>query len=235
MDAELDAAVESALEAFAAEERLRRLELRPSDYVRRQIRVTPYSTEPVGWIIEQSFPEVCLFSSDWPHVEGGRNPMKRFADSLAETPEAAQRRFYCDNFVDLMGAGLPARRLPREVRANPRQNFASAVSAASLGVGPRWAAQQGKILVWRHEGRDDQEHLVLGGHAGRDRAGVAEAVAGARRASRGVVAGGAGSPTRPSAHATGVQLVRSGILDRRVTVLGSGDPSSATPLLYVAQ
>jgi len=108
--------LDTAFEAFArGEERLRKLALRPSDYVRRQIRVTPYSTEPVGWIIEQSFPEVCLFSSDWPHVEGGRNPMKRFADSLVGTPEAAQRRFYCDNFVDLMGAGLPA-----PLRANPQ-------------------------------------------------------------------------------------------------------------------
>jgi predicted TIM-barrel fold metal-dependent hydrolase len=101
--------LDTAFDAFArGEERLRRLALRPSDYVRRQIRVTPYPAEPVGWIIEQSGPEICLFSSDWPHVEGGRNPMKRFADSLADTPEASQRRFYCDNFVDLMGAGLPA-------------------------------------------------------------------------------------------------------------------------------
>jgi predicted TIM-barrel fold metal-dependent hydrolase len=99
--------LDAALEAFAkSEERLRALQLRPSDYVRRQIRITPYPTEPVGWIIEQTGPEVCLFSSDWPHVEGGRNPMKRFEDSLAGIAEDAKRRFYCDNFVDLMGAGL---------------------------------------------------------------------------------------------------------------------------------
>ena len=117
MAAELDAPARHGVRGVRAsgEERLRKLALRPSEYVRRQIRVTPYSTEPVGWIIEQSGPEVCLFSSDWPHVEGGRNPMKRFADSLAGTPEAAQRRFYCDNFVDLMGAGLPA-----PLRADPQ-------------------------------------------------------------------------------------------------------------------
>ncbi len=39
-------------------------------------------------------------------VEGGRNPLKRFEASMAETPERAKARFYCDNFVDLMGAGL---------------------------------------------------------------------------------------------------------------------------------
>ncbi len=100
--------LEAAFEAFAkGEERLRKLALRPSEYVRRQVRVTPYPTEPVGWIIEQTGPEVCLFSSDWPHVEGGRNPIRRFEASLAGVPEEAKQRFYCDNFVDLMGAGLP--------------------------------------------------------------------------------------------------------------------------------
>lgn len=95
--------LDAALHAFAkSEERLRLLELEPSQYVRRQIRVTPYPTEPVGWIIEQAGEEVCLFSSDWPHVEGGRNPIKRFEDSLGGISEAARQRFYCDNFVDLM-------------------------------------------------------------------------------------------------------------------------------------
>ena len=99
--------LEAAVEAFAkGEERLRKLALRPSEYVRRQIRVTPYPTEPVGWIIEQAGPEVCLFSSDWPHVEGGRNPIRRFENSLGDASEDVRQRFYCDNFVDLMGAGL---------------------------------------------------------------------------------------------------------------------------------
>jgi len=101
--------LDSAHEAFAKhEERLRRLALRPSEYVRRQIRVTPYPTEPVGWIIAQAGEEVCLFSSDYPHVEGGRNPIKRFEQGLEELGERARDRFYADNFVDLMGRGLSA-------------------------------------------------------------------------------------------------------------------------------
>ena len=100
--------LDSAFEAFRrSEERLRNLSLRPSEYVRRQLRATPYPAENVGWIIEQAGEEICLFSSDYPHVEGGRNPLKRFEASMAETPERAKARFYCDNFVDLMGAGLP--------------------------------------------------------------------------------------------------------------------------------
>ena len=99
--------LDTAHEAFRkGEERLRKLELRPSEYVKRQIRVTPYPTEPVGWIVEQAGEEVCLFSSDYPHVEGGRNPIRRFEESMSGLGERAKQRFYCDNFVDLMGAGL---------------------------------------------------------------------------------------------------------------------------------
>ena len=101
--------LDTTVAAFSKnEERLRRLQLRPSEYVRRQIRVTPYPHEPVGWIIEQAGEEVCLFSSDWPHVEGGRNPLRRFEESTKGLGERATQRFYCDNFVDLMGAALAA-------------------------------------------------------------------------------------------------------------------------------
>ena len=34
--------------------------------------------------------------------------VKRFEASLEGASERVRRRFYCDNFVDLMGAGLPA-------------------------------------------------------------------------------------------------------------------------------
>jgi predicted TIM-barrel fold metal-dependent hydrolase len=97
--------MESAFEAFVKhEERLRALSMRPSDYVRRQVRFTPYPTEDVGWIIEQAGPEVCLFSSDYPHVEGGRRPVERFEASLGDAGDQIRDAFYRDNFLDLMGA-----------------------------------------------------------------------------------------------------------------------------------
>jgi predicted TIM-barrel fold metal-dependent hydrolase len=100
--------MDSAAGAFIKnEERLQRLSLKPSEYVQRQVRATPYPHEDVGWIIANSGEEVCLFSSDYPHVEGGRNPLKRFNDSLAQTNARAVQRFYRQNFVDLMGEGLP--------------------------------------------------------------------------------------------------------------------------------
>ena len=102
--------MESAFEAFVKhEERVRDLELRPSDYVRRSMKFTPYPTEDVGWIIEQAGPETVLFNSDYPHVEGGRRPIERFERSLGDAPDSVRQAFYCDNFLTMMGAG--ARRL----------------------------------------------------------------------------------------------------------------------------
>jgi predicted TIM-barrel fold metal-dependent hydrolase len=93
---------------FKNEERLHRLSAPPSEIVRRQVRVTPYPHEDAGWIIANAGEEVCLFSSDFPHVEGGRNPLKRFDDSLAGQSPGAIGRYYADNFIDLMGEGLAA-------------------------------------------------------------------------------------------------------------------------------
>ena len=99
--------MESAFDAFARhEERLQKLSLRPSEYVQRQIRATPYPTEDVGWITEQIGPDICLFSTDYPHVEGGRRPVERFERSLGDANEQIRNRFYAENFIDLMGRGL---------------------------------------------------------------------------------------------------------------------------------
>ena len=54
---------------------------------------------------------MCLFSSDYPHVEGGRRPIERFEASLGDASDEVRSRFYRDNFLDLMGSAaalLPA-------------------------------------------------------------------------------------------------------------------------------
>lgn len=100
--------MDSGFDAFRrGEERLQKLSARPSEIARRQLRVTPYPHEPSGWIIANAGEEMLLFSSDFPHVEGGRNPIKRFEDNLGDASASARRRFYRDNFVDLMGPALP--------------------------------------------------------------------------------------------------------------------------------
>src|SRR5262249_49958004 len=81
---------DGAASAFSRnEERLQKLSMKPSDFVKRQIRVTPYPHEDVGWLVQNAGEEIFLFSSDYPHVEGGRNPLKRFNDSLAQASARA--------------------------------------------------------------------------------------------------------------------------------------------------
>ena len=102
--------LDSAFEAFARhEERLQKLTLKPSEYLTRQVRVTPYPTEPTGWIIEQAGPEVCMFSTDYPHVEGGRNPFGRFERETQHVADDVMNRFYRRNFEDLMGSNIQQR------------------------------------------------------------------------------------------------------------------------------
>ena len=99
--------MDSAAHAFMRnEERLQNLSDKPSEIVRRQLRVAPYPHEDAGWIISNSGEEMCLFSTDFPHVEGGRNPLKRFDASLEGMPQTAIDGFYAENFIDLMGEGL---------------------------------------------------------------------------------------------------------------------------------
>jgi uncharacterized protein len=101
--------LDAGVEAFRrGEDRLKALKLKPSEYVRRQVRITPYPHEDAAWCLREGGEDVFMFSSDYPHVEGGRNPLKRFGESLAGTSQAVQDRFYRANFEDLLGAGLPA-------------------------------------------------------------------------------------------------------------------------------
>ena len=99
--------MDSGFEAFRkGEARLQALSMKPSELAERQLRVTPYCHEPTGWILRESSPDMLLFSSDFPHVEGGRNPVKRFEDNMEGINDEALGRFYRDNFIDLMGRGL---------------------------------------------------------------------------------------------------------------------------------
>jgi uncharacterized protein len=84
---------------------LAELGLRPSEYIRRQVKFTPFPFEDVGWLVEQAGQELFLFSSDYPHPEGGKDPLGAFERSFAEHAigDAAKSRFYSQNFADLMG------------------------------------------------------------------------------------------------------------------------------------
>lgn len=96
--------LDDAQRAFRrTEEPLRRLELRPSEYVHRHLKFTPFCGEPVGWMIEQAGPDLFMFSTDYPHPEGGRDPLGKFEAALTTVGESDKDRFYAGNMAELLG------------------------------------------------------------------------------------------------------------------------------------
>ena len=85
---------------------LAELPMTASDYIRRQVRFTPFPTEPVGWLIEQAGEELFLFSSDYPHPEGTKDPLGRFEATLEGTSANARERFYSGNFAELFALSV---------------------------------------------------------------------------------------------------------------------------------
>jgi hypothetical protein len=58
--------------------------------------------EDVEWLIDSAGPELFLFSTDYPHPEGGRDPFGKFEASLGKTGVEERKLFYAENFLHLM-------------------------------------------------------------------------------------------------------------------------------------
>ena len=88
---------------FEAE--LKKLTLKPSDYIRRQVKFAPWHFEDVAWLVGNDCADLLLYSSDWPHPEGGKDPIGAFRDSLASfgADQDVQRKFFHDNMAELLG------------------------------------------------------------------------------------------------------------------------------------
>jgi predicted TIM-barrel fold metal-dependent hydrolase len=71
----------------------------PTQQITQQLAFTPFVFEDVGTFIDHSSPELYLFSSDYPHIEGGRNPIARFESSLADRNDDVRDKFYAQNFL----------------------------------------------------------------------------------------------------------------------------------------
>ena len=78
---------------------LAELQRTPSETLREQMAFTPYVFEDVGALVDQSAADLYLFSSDYPHVEGGRDPIGRFEGSLGDRPDDVRDQFYAENFL----------------------------------------------------------------------------------------------------------------------------------------
>ncbi|MCU1399914.1 MAG: Amidohydrolase [Acidimicrobiales bacterium] len=76
---------------------LQELDMLPSEYIRRQVRFTPFPFEDTTWLIEQCGAELFMFSTDYPHPEGGRRPFEIFGDALEPFDETARDQFFWRN------------------------------------------------------------------------------------------------------------------------------------------
>ena len=75
-----------------------RYELKPSEVVRRNVRVPPFFHEDLPKMIERyGLEEVYCFSSDYPHLEGSKDPFGKFEKHLAKLPASYHRQFFIDN------------------------------------------------------------------------------------------------------------------------------------------
>ena len=72
---------------------------RPSEQIRAQLAFTPVPVEDLGMMLDQTNPDLYLFSSDYPHIEGGRDPIGKFEGFLADRDETVKAKFYTDNFL----------------------------------------------------------------------------------------------------------------------------------------
>jgi len=71
---------------------------KPSEQITAQLGFTPFVLEHVGSFIDRSNADLYLFSSDYPHTEGGRDPIGRFEAALGDRSSVTRDKFYAENF-----------------------------------------------------------------------------------------------------------------------------------------
>jgi hypothetical protein len=79
--------------------RRRGLDAKPSEYLNRNVRVTPFYFEKIATYFER-FPHlsnIYSFASDYPHPEGGKDVLHRFHQQLAPLGEEVCRKFFHEN------------------------------------------------------------------------------------------------------------------------------------------
>jgi predicted TIM-barrel fold metal-dependent hydrolase len=74
------------------------IKMKPSDYIRRNVRVSLFDIEPVDTYIERyDMPEIYCYASDYPHPEGGRNPMGDISSKLERFGPDIMRKVFVEN------------------------------------------------------------------------------------------------------------------------------------------
>jgi len=101
--------LDRAMQFAKTEAPLRELTKLPSEYVHDHLRFTPFAGEPVGWMIDQAGTDLFMFSSDYPHPEGTKDPVQRFEATIDgdAASDASLDGFYRANFAALYRDDVP--------------------------------------------------------------------------------------------------------------------------------
>jgi predicted TIM-barrel fold metal-dependent hydrolase len=76
------------------------LSLSPSEFVRRNVRVSPLpSPAQLPLHVLAQLPEVAVFSSDYPHIEANPQPTAHYEAALADLPPDVRNDFLGDNIA----------------------------------------------------------------------------------------------------------------------------------------
>jgi predicted TIM-barrel fold metal-dependent hydrolase len=81
------------------DERLKSFKRTPSEQITEQMAFTPFVFEDVSRLVEQSNDNLYLFSSDYPHTEGGRDPIARFESVMQGMSQESIDKFNSGNFL----------------------------------------------------------------------------------------------------------------------------------------
>jgi predicted TIM-barrel fold metal-dependent hydrolase len=99
--------LDRAMQFAKTEAPLRDLTKLPSEYVHDHLRFTPFAGEPVGWMLDQAGADLFMFSSDYPHPEGTKDPIDRFEATMDGVDDDTLDRFYSTNFATLYRGIVP--------------------------------------------------------------------------------------------------------------------------------
>ncbi len=79
-----------------------KLELRPGEYFKRNVRVGVLAYEQPAQLVSQVGDEVFMFGSDWPHAEGIAQPLRGYEPVIADLQGPAREKLLGGNAAWLM-------------------------------------------------------------------------------------------------------------------------------------
>jgi predicted TIM-barrel fold metal-dependent hydrolase len=82
---------------------LKELKLRPSEYVKRQVRVGALAYEQPAGLIDLCGEDTFMFGSDWPHAEGIADPVGTYEKVVPDVKGSARAKLFGGNIEWLLG------------------------------------------------------------------------------------------------------------------------------------